>query len=66
MRQFDAKVVRHVVGVEMEVVLEEIAKVILTLARHGVPPKIHVRRGKLAEVPRSVPRHERAVAQAPP
>ena len=66
MRHFDTAVVRHVVGVEMQVVLEEAAKVIVALARHGVPPKAGVRGEMRAKVPPAAPRHETAEAGAPP
>jgi hypothetical protein len=36
MRYFDPEVVRHLAGAEMQVVLEETAKVILAAARHVV------------------------------
>lgn len=66
MRHFDPDAVRHVIGLEVKVVLEEVAKVILSLARHEMPPKPRVQR---AEAPRVLPvatQHETAPGPAPP
>jgi hypothetical protein len=66
MRHFDPRVVRHEMGVEAAVVLEEIAKVLAHLARHEMPPKPRVGRARPPKVVTSAARHETAEARPPP
>lgn len=66
MRHFDPRVVRHEIGVEVAVVLEEAAKVLSHLARHEMPPKPGPGRGRSPKVPLVAARHETAQAPAPP
>lgn len=63
---FDEVAVRHAVGVEVSVVIEQVAKVILSLARHGVLPKWRLRGRDSPKVPPPGARHETAAARAPP
>lgn len=66
MRHFDPRVVRHVMGVKAQVVLEESAKVVLALARHEMPAKPGVDRRRSPEVPPSGARQPTDEARAPP
>jgi hypothetical protein len=47
MRHFNGDVVRHVMGLEATVVLEEVAKVLVYIARHEMPPKVRLQRGEI-------------------
>lgn len=51
MRHFDPSVVRHAIGVEAKVVLEEVSKVIVALARHERAPKPRVQRPEITRDP---------------
>jgi hypothetical protein len=66
MRHFAPSVVRHAIGVEAKVVLEEVAKVIVALARHERPPKPRVQRPEIPRVPPPAARQETAPGPAPP
>lgn len=66
MRHFSPSVVRHVMGRKVTVVLEEVAKVLVHIARHEMPPKAKVRAVRTAKVPRASARQETAPARAPP
>ena len=66
MRHFDPSVVRHAIGVEAKVVLEEVAKGIVALARHERPPKPRLQRHEVPKVPPSAARQETAPGPAPP
>jgi hypothetical protein len=66
MAHFDPQVVRHAVGAKVQVVLEELAKVIARDMRHGVPPKSKVQRQEEAKVMPRQPRHTTASSRSPP
>jgi len=65
-RHFTPAVVRHVMGVKAAVVLGELAKVLLYVARHEMPPVAKVRPCRTPKVLASVMRHETASPPAPP
>jgi hypothetical protein len=58
MRHFSPAVVRHAMGQKETVVLEEVAKVLVHIARHGMPPKVAVRTARTTKVPQASARHE--------
>lgn len=65
-RVFDAAAVRHAVPVGTRVVIGQLAKVVLSMARHGVVPKaLGVRRRKRKVRPTPA-RHESAQPRPPP
>lgn len=66
MRYFSPAVVRHVMGLKKMVVIEEVAKVLLCIARHERPPKVTVRRVRVPKVLPDAARHETAAPRAPP
>lgn len=66
MRHFEPRVVRHEIGVEAAVVLEEAAKVLVHLARHEMPPKPRLGRARPPKVLAPGARHETAEARPPP
>lgn len=66
LRQFDATVVRHVIGVEMRVVLEELVKVVLRVVRHEMPPRVPEFPARSAKVLLIEPRQETDRARGPP
>lgn len=66
MRHFSPSVVRHVMGLKESVVLAEVARVLLFIARHGMPPKVKVRTPRAPRVLAEAGRHETAEARAPP
>lgn len=66
MRYFDGDTVRHAVGVKVLVLLEEVAKVIVCIARHGVPPKMRGKGSESTKVIPSTARHEIDAAPGEP
>lgn len=66
MRHFSLPAVRHVVGAETAVVLEELAKVLIHIARHEVPPKVTVRPAPSRKVLPRAARHDTDAARPPP
>lgn len=66
MRHFSLPAVRHVVGAEMTVVLEELAKVLIHIARHEVPPKVQGHPASSRKVLPPAARHDTDTARAPP
>jgi hypothetical protein len=66
MRHFEARVVRHEIGVKVAVVIEEAAKVLLNLARHEMPPKPRLGRARRPKVLAPAGRHETVEARPPP
>lgn len=66
LRQFDAEVVRHVIGVEMRVLLEELVKVLLRVVRHEIPLRMPEPPARSAKVLPPEPRHETDRARGPP
>lgn len=66
MANFDPQVVRHAVGAEVQVVLEELAKVIVRGGRHAVPPKSKVQRHEEAKVMPREPRSATARSRSRP
>ncbi len=65
-RHFSPSVVRHVMGLKESVVLAEVAKVLVFIARHGTPPKVKVRAARAPRVLAEAARHETAEARPPP
>ncbi len=66
MRHFDPEGVRHAVGAEMQVVIEEAAKAILAAARRVAPARTGVHCAEFRNVLPSAARYETAGAWAPP
>ena len=66
MAHFDPNVLRHVMGAEMLVVLEELVKVILRAVRHEMQPKVAVQRQEGAKVPQTMRRQPTARSRSPP
>ena len=66
LRQFDPEVVRHVIGVEMRVLLEELLKVLLRVVRHEMPPRVPESPARSAKVLPLEPRLETDRARGPP
>lgn len=58
MRHFRRDIVRHEIGGRATVVLEEVSKVLVHVARHEMPPKVKVPGGKSPKDPPPAARHE--------
>ena len=65
LRHFSTGVVRHVMGLKESVVISEVAKVLLFIVRHGMPPITKVRPVGSLKVLTAPVRHETADARAP-
>lgn len=66
MRHFSPEAVRHVMGLKETVVLVELAKVLICLARHERPPKVTVKGDIAPKVLPKPARRETARERAPP
>ena len=64
--KFSPVVVRHVMGLEMNVVLEELIRVLLTVVRHEMRAESSQRTASPQKVLPTPPRHETDRARAPP